>query len=247
MDFSIATMVGRSFGQLDDPRLRGSIALCAAIAVAFHVAVFVGALWLVRSMPVIELEWSSEYAAFLNRWLNVMVRAVAVGLAFTLPLAAFPVCLCLTNALVVDRVAGRCEARHYPHLAAVPAAPVVVDVVSGLRLLGLFCVANTLLTPMYVILLPFQPAPVLLFYAVNGWLIGDVLLRRIDARRESPERARERRDAGGSRVWLAGAAIACGCTIPLLNLVMPIVGVALVLHVARSLDPPAPRWTPPPA
>jgi uncharacterized protein involved in cysteine biosynthesis len=75
----------------------------------------------------------------------------------------------------------------------------------------------------------------LVFYALNGYLLGReyfelVALRRLD---ESSVRALRRSYQGS--IFLSGALIAFITTIPLLNLAAPVVATAFMVHLFESL------------
>jgi hypothetical protein len=75
----------------------------------------------------------------------------------------------------------------------------------------------------------------LLFYAVNGHLLGREYFEVVALRRLDPQAARQlRRDYAG-RIWLAGTLIAVTFSIPLLNLAAPVLGTAFMLHRFQRL------------
>jgi len=94
----------------------------------------------------------------------------------------------------------------------------------GARLGGLALLLNLLALPLY--LLPGPNLPVYLL--LNGYLLGReyfevVALRRLDAAATDRVRRRWR-----LRLWAIGAVIAPLLLIPLVNLVAPVIGVALM-------------------
>jgi CysZ protein len=58
-------------------------------------------------------------------------------------------------------------------------------------------------------------------------------------RRRSPADVKAWRKANLGVLWLTGIAIVLLGTIPILNLLVPILGTAAMVHVAQSLKPPA--------
>ena len=74
------------------------------------------------------------------------------------------------------------------------------------------------------------PLAPFVFWLVNGFLLGREYFALVARRRLGPEAAAElgRRHAG--RIWLAGTAMAVPLSVPVLNLVVPILGVAVFTH-----------------
>jgi uncharacterized protein involved in cysteine biosynthesis len=69
------------------------------------------------------------------------------------------------------------------------------------------------------------------FYVLNGYLLGreyyeTVALRRLDARLAGELRRRNR-----WRVFLAGVVITLMLTVPLLNLIAPVIATAFMVHI----------------
>jgi CysZ protein len=47
-----------------------------------------------------------------------------------------------------------------------------------------------------------------------------------------------RRKANGGVLWLTGVVLVFLGTIPILNLIVPVLGVAAMVHIAQTLKPP---------
>jgi CysZ protein len=80
--------------------------------------------------------------------------------------------------------------------------------------------------------------PVALFYGANGWLTGREYYEQVALRRRDPADVKAWRKANGGVLWLTGIAIVFLGTIPILNLIVPVLGVAAMVHVAQTLKPP---------
>ena len=94
---------------------------------------------------------------------------------------------------------------------------------------------NLLALPIYLLLLFLPPFNLLVFYMVNGYLLGREYFELVAVRRlEAAEAGRLRRQARG-RVLLSGVVIAILLTIPLVNIVMPVVAAAFMVHVFHGL------------
>ena len=86
-----------------------------------------------------------------------------------------------------------------------------------------------------MILLFIPPLNFVLFYLLNGYLLGREYFEMVAVRRlDLAATKRLRRDFRG-RVILAGAVITFLLTIPLVNLVTPIIATAFMLHIFEEL------------
>jgi uncharacterized protein involved in cysteine biosynthesis len=143
----------------------------------------------------------------------------------------FPAVATAILSLFLETVLERLEGEHYPGLPTSRGMPLGAVLASGGRLLGLTIGLNLLALPIYLLVPVINP---LLFYGVNGYLLGReyfdlVALRRLDG---VAARAlwRERR----GRWFLAGVAIAALLSLPIVNLAAPLVAAAFMLHLVTE-------------
>jgi CysZ protein len=131
-----------------------------------------------------------------------------------------------------DQVVVAIEARHYP-AALASAKPVAFSrsVALGLRSVLRVLVANGVLIPVYLVLIITGIGPILLFAAINAILLGRDLGEMVAARHLSgSEMAPWLRASRGSRAS-AGLIVTALFTIPVVNLLAPIIGAGLVTHL----------------
>lgn len=155
--------------------------------------------------------------------------------AVVLAVLLFPGVAGLALTLFLEDVAAAVEARHYPDLPAPRAQPLAEVAATALAFTGVTVAVNLLALPLYGVLLLVPPLNVFVFYALNGYLVGReyyelVALRRLDARGAA---ALRRRHAG--RVVAAGVVIALLATVPVANLLTPVVATAFMVHVVEDL------------
>ncbi|MEN3975372.1 EI24 domain-containing protein [Emcibacter sp. SYSU 3D8] len=170
-----------------------------------------------------------------HRVLDWIIRVAGVAAALFGALLLFPALASVVVGLFADDIAEVTERRYYPAEPPGRALPLLAGawqgVRAGLRLLA----ANLLALPVYLVLLPFTPLAAAFYLALNGWLLsreyfGMVAARHMDA---ASERALRRRSTG--RIFLAGCLIAIMFGVPVLNLVAPLVGTALMVHVFKGV------------
>ncbi|HEU5048450.1 MAG TPA: EI24 domain-containing protein [Rickettsiales bacterium] len=129
-----------------------------------------------------------------------------------------------------DSMAEVIERKDYPGLppAQPPFWPTMLgDVLFSLKALGL----NLLCLPLY-----FMPLfGMLLYYGLNGYLLGTQFFRMAAGRRVNAQEAVMMEQKARYSIWGTGVAISICATIPLLNLASPLIGVASMLHLFHAL------------
>ncbi|MDJ1158778.1 sulfate transporter family protein [Chelatococcus sp. SYSU_G07232] len=150
-----------------------------------------------------------------------------VALAFLVP----PVSA-LVAGYFLDDAAELVERRHYGQEP--PGAPLSLgrSIVFGLRFAALSLLVNAV-----ALTLIFIPGVNLVaFFVANGYLLGREYFELAAGRfRPMPEAAAMRAAHRGA-VFLAGLAIAAVIAVPVLNLVTPLFGIALMVHVHKRLS-----------
>ncbi|MCP1336472.1 EI24 domain-containing protein [Futiania mangrovi] len=217
------TAFSRAFAQMTDPAFRGVLWRALALTAGLLAALGLAAKWAIGLIPATGYGW-------LDSIIDILAGAGAVlGLAvLLLPVAS------LFAGLFLDEVADAVERRHYP--TGIPARPqgIVEGLLTGLTFLGAMVLLNLLVLPVYVIFAPLAPV---LFYLVNGWLVGREFFELAALRHGSPAEAKALRLRHRGRVLTAGVALAFLLTIPVLNLIIPLFATAVMVHVYWSVAP----------
>lgn len=230
---------GLALGQLDDPRFRRVLllgvggALALLIAFAWGLSVLVG--WFTGdsiTLPFIgEVKWLDNVFSW---------GAVVLGMILSVFLMV-PVASAITS-LFLDDVADAVEAVHYPSIPQQPRTPFGEALRDTFAFLGVIIIVNLLALILYVI---FAPIAIFIFWTVNGFLLGREYFMLVAMRRVGRKRAKELRRKHFLTVWIAGILMAMPLSIPLLNLVIPILGAATFTHLFQLLpqgrrDPSSP-------
>jgi uncharacterized protein involved in cysteine biosynthesis len=124
---------------------------------------------------------------------------------------------------------------HYPALPP-PSQSFRQAIAAGFNLTAMVIGVNLLALPFYIALSFLPPLNIVLFYLVNGYLFGREYFETVVYRREVGQAAATRWRAARWRWIVAGAAIAFVMTLPVLNFVGPIVGVAFFAHLVHGPD-----------
>ena len=79
------------------------------------------------------------------------------------------------------------------------------------------------------------PLAPILFYAVNGYLLGREYFTMAAMRRMPRADAHALRRRHNAQIWLAGCLMAVPLSVPLVNLLIPILGAASFTHMFHRL------------
>ncbi len=226
-------MILRAFllalGQLGDPRFRRVLFLGLGLTVGLLVGATVLFVWIVGlligdsvTLPLIgQVTW-------LNDALEYSSLAVMLVLSTFLMV---PVASAFIS-LFLDEVAQAVEDRHYPHLPPARRISILEAIKDSLAFLGVLIVANLAALILYLIFTPLAP---LIFWGLNGFLLGREYFTLVAIRHLGPEGAARLRRAHNLTIWTAGTLMAVPLTVPLVNLLVPILGAATFTHIYHAL------------
>ena len=211
----------KAVNQLGDPRLRRVLWLSLAGAVAVLALLAVVAGWLISQIELLPWGWAE--------W--VVDIATGIGIVVLVWLT-FPGVAGLVMGLLLEDVAAAVEERHYPGLGPPRRQPVGEAIRIAAKFAVVTVTLNLLALPIYFLL---PGVNLFVFYALNGYLLGREYFELVALRRLDGDRARVLRRANQGTIFLAGALIAFLLTVPLVNLVMPLVATAFMAHLFETL------------
>lgn len=231
---------GLALGQIGDPRFRRVLLLGVGGALACLIAFTWG-----FSALVGWIAGDSIWLPFIGevQWLDTVFSWGAAALALLLSVFLMvPVASAITS-LFLDDVADAVEAVHYPSIPQQPRTAFADGLRDTFTFLAVIVIVNLLALILYVI---FAPVAIFIFWAVNGFLLGREYFMLVAMRRVGRTRAKELRRKHFFTVWSAGILMAMPLSIPLLNLVIPILGAATFTHLFQLLPqehrgPPNPQ------
>lgn len=201
-----------------------------ALAVLLLVGFSVGAIWLLGQIlpSSIALPWigSADWLGTAANWgLGVALAVLSVFLM--VPVAS------AFSGLFLDKVAEAVEARHYPALPPARPQGLIDGLIGSVNFLGVLVLVNLLALILWPLAGPFVPV---LFWAVNGYILGREYFELAAQRRMSRPEAKALRRANGGTIWLAGGLMAVPLTIPVVNLLVPVLGAATFTHLFHRLQ-----------
>lgn len=213
----------KAFAQLSDPSLHRVVRLGILGALAAYLAL-AAAVWFTLT----------QVRFFAEPWADIGTD-VAIGLAAAvLPILFFPALATTIMGVMLDSVADAVEARHYPELNWPRPQKWSEILLTTLRFLAVMVLVNLAALPLYLALL-FTGFAVVLAVVVNGYLLGREYFELVAFRRMEPKQARLTFRHNLGRLWLAGAVIAILFSVPLVNLLAPVIGTAFMVHLFQSL------------
>lgn len=216
----------KGFAQLSDPKFRKVL----WNGVGLTLATFVLAALL--SWQGLQLIPRTD-----QQWLNSLIDILS-GLGLLVAMAfIFPGMTVAVLGLFLDDAAQAVEARHYP--ADPPGHPLDFwpalgqSVRFALVVVGL----NLLVLPLYLLLFWALPVGALIYYGLNGYLFGREYFELVAGRHLSRPQVLVARRRYRVRVFLVGCVIAFLFTIPILNILVPLVATAAMVHIYKELVP----------
>lgn len=228
--FVILRSFGKTLGQMSDPRFLRVVLVGVALTLALLVGIYALFLMLIETFAPqsVEIPFIGPIGGLdtLLSWGSALFM-IGLSVFLMVPVAS------AFSGLFIEDVAQAVEDRHYPGLPAVPRARLIDALVDTANFMGLLVAVNTLALVVYAFAGPFIP---LIFWALNGFLLGREYITLVAMRRLGRQGARDLRRRHPFRVWAAGTLMAAPLSIPLVNLFIPVLGVATFTHMFHAME-----------
>ena len=205
-----------------DLLLPGIIRLLLLTLVAYivsWVAVTIGLVWLLGAL------FSAHAAPYGLGWLTGGFGATILAWIF------FPLLYPLLVSFFDDAIAEQIERHDYPQImrAAPPFWPTIWHDF-------IFSVKAVLWNIVILPLLLFPPLHFIVYYWLNGRLLGAQFFRMAAGRRMSRVETEALINRQRGKIVIGGAVIMLCATIPVVNLIAPVLGVAAMLHLFHAVN-----------
>jgi uncharacterized protein involved in cysteine biosynthesis len=215
-----------SVGQLGDPKIirvfLKSLGLTLVLLVLVGVAMWYGAERLAAWMGA---------SAETGGWVGAATVLLWIGAAFFL----FRAIAVAVIGIFADEVVAAVEGKHYPEaLAEARDVPLGRSIMMGLGSAGRLILVNLAVSPLYLLLLITGVGTALLFFIVNGWLLGQDLGEMVAARHIPHKDMTSWRGSSSFQRFALGLAGTALFLVPILNLAAPILGAAMATHLFHS-------------
>ena len=209
----------KGVSQLDDKATRNTVYISAFIAISVFAVLWSAIGYLLVDQVVIEIGW-------LDTLIDILGGLTTILLTWFL----FPGVVSATVGLFLERVCEAVEVRHYPNLPAVAEPTVATSIGLSVKFLSVMVLLNLFL----LVFLFVPPVFPFVFYAVNGYLLSREYFELVAHRRLPPAEARALRKAHQGQLFVAGIVIAVLLTVPVVNLLAPVIATASMVHLFES-------------
>jgi CysZ protein len=222
-----ADAVARTIRQIPDPvflKVMGLTLVLTFMALALVVyAIVVGVYRLYLDQTGLLSEVAAWAAGFMAVW--------AAYLIF-IPVSA------IFSGLFLDDVVDAVEARYYPDRPAGVRLGVLSAGWLGLRIGVYILVFNLLALPVYILTIWMPFVPVLIFYGLNSYLIGWGYYELVAIRHLGPREATRHQKNIRGTILASGLLVTALFTVPVLNLLAPVLGTAFLVHIFHATHIP---------
>jgi len=220
----------KSVGQLSDRRFLGVLGLGIGLTLLLLGAFYAGFVLLIGWLlpDSFTLPWIGEITWIDNAltWAGIPLMLVLSTVLMVPVAAAF-------MGIFLDRVAEAVEDRHYPGLPPARQIGIAEGVGDAVKFIGVIIGVNAVALIAYVLFTPIAP---LLFWIVNGVLLGREYGQMVAMRRQDASGAAAFRKRNRLTLFAAGVLMAVPLTIPVVNILVPILGVATFTHLYHRLS-----------
>lgn len=227
-----------AWGDLLRPRILRLVLIGIALTILLFILVQAGVFWLIRSfLP----------GDFALPWIGVidLGSVLSWGSLALFPLLGFflmaPVAAGFAG-IFAENVAEAVEEIHYPTRRGTSLSILdgIGESLALMALVLLVAVLSLLLTPF---LGPLAPV---IFYCVNGWLLGREFFQMAARRHLSKPDAAALRKAYGGRIAFTGVLVAIGLSVPFVNIAVPLLAAAAFTHLFHLVSQTSGRNSPHP-
>lgn len=221
----------RALGQLSDGRFQRVFWLGIGLALLLLIGVYAAFLTAMNWITPDEIT-----LPFIGpvTWVGQLVSLASLGFMILLSIFLMVPVASVFTGLFLDDIADAVEARHYAHLEPKPRRNFWDGLVQSLNFLGVLVFANLMALVLYIFFTPFAP---LIFWGLNGYLLAREYFQMVAERRLSRAEVKTLYRTHWLQIWIAGILMALPLSVPLLNLMIPILGVATFTHLFQRLNP----------
>ena len=218
--------ISKAVGQLGDPAFRSVLIKALALTAGIFILVGFGAAEAFSLVPEFEYGWVNTVISFL------------AGLGFLLGgFSLFPLVISALIGLFLDDISDAVEKEYYPNDKPAHDVPLLSSIWDAVKFLALVIACNIIVLPLYFI-------PVInlfVYYLLNGYLISREYFQMVAVRHHDMDEVSRLRKTNASELFLMGIVIAFALTIPILNLVAPIIATAAMVHLYKKRVGSTPR------
>ena len=169
-------------------------------------------------------------------FLDSFLPWIGASLIIVMGLVFFPSTIMLVASLFSDRIIRAVEEKYYPENIGTVHVPLTSSIKTSLTLIVIASIVNICLLPFYALGMILPGLSFIIFYLGNGYLLGRELFETVAQRHLPANDARKLRKQYFLKVLIGGGLITFLATLPLVNLLAPIIGTVLMVHFYHNFN-----------
>jgi CysZ protein len=222
----------KALTQFSDPKFWAVLWKALALTIVVFIGVLTVSFWLLPDSFVVAVDWLPDW---LNSWLSTALEWIAQFGVFAIMVVLFPAISTLFISIFLDDIADAVEERHYPNEPTGSSLDVKSAFIIGLQFALVVIGLNILVLPFYLLMIWLPIINVVIFYGLNGYLLGREYYELVALRHLPGPAAKSLRRNNRGPVFIAGVIITFALTIPVVNLLAPIFATAMMVHVYKAI------------
>ncbi len=208
-----------AIGQISDPAFRTVLLKALALTAGVFILLGFGVSEAFTFIP--DFEWG---------WVNTVIGFLA-GLGFLLGgFFLFPLVISALIGLFLDDISDAVEKKHYPNDRPAEDIPILSSIWDAVKFLALVIFCNLLVLPLYFI----PVVNLFVYYLLNGYLISREYFQMVAIRHHDINEVTRLRKTNATELYLMGVLVAFCLTIPVVNLITPIIATAAMVHLYKK-------------
>jgi len=211
--------ISKAIAQLSDPKFRSVILKSLLYAVLALILSFVIIFQLAGLIPPSDWEW-----------VNTIVSWLSGFGAFMVAIFLFPLTMSAVIGIFLDDIADAVEAKHYPNDPVSRNVPLWSSIWDALKFFAVIILCNILALPLYLI----PGVNLIVYYVLNGYLLSREFFQQVAIRHHDMKEVTRIRKIKSMEIFLTGIAVAFCMTIPVVNLIIPIIATAAMVHLYKA-------------
>jgi CysZ protein len=218
-------LIFRSFMELFESDLRLILVQCCLLALAVILSFgFFGGVF-ISSIDIFGFDILNSFASWVSGFGFVIIGFIL-----------FPSIVLLIGSFFSEKICTRVEERHYSGRIGIRNPPAMELIGSAMRIFCLSLILNLVLIPVYLLGLFIPGLSFIVFYAVNGYLVGGETFAVVSCRHLTLEKSNQLKNANISRITWLGIVIVVLSTVPVVNLCIPIFGIVIMTHIFHQIE-----------
>jgi CysZ protein len=219
--------VFKAFDVFADHRVRRLFWIGVFGALLIQIVLALVLSYFIAQLRLVSIDWGVW-----GNWLEWGIDLLSGAAVLFLVWITFPGTVGIVTGFLLERVAAQVEARHYPGLPPQREQGIGEAIRLAINFALISVGLNLLALPIYFFL---PIINLMVFYALNGYLLGREYFELVALRRLDESSTRALRKAYQGSIFLSGVMIAVLMSVPLANLAAPVIATAFMVHLFESL------------